>query len=68
MSFSNDRFGINYALGAENSVGEGPRAMSPGIIVGKPYDLPFEEHFKGGRLDKQARAEHVGGEVLAFVW
>lgn len=42
---------INYALSAENSIGEGPRVMSPGILVGKPYDLPFEEHFKGGALD-----------------
>ena len=42
---------INYVLGAENSLGEGPRVMSPGIIVGAPYTLPFEEHFKGGKLD-----------------
>ena len=42
---------INYALSAENGAGEGPRVMSPGILVGKPYDLPFEEHFKGGALD-----------------
>ena len=44
---------INYALSASNSIGEGPRAMSPGIIVGKPYELPFEEHFKGGALDNK---------------
>ena len=42
---------INYALSATNSLDEGPRVMSPGIIVGKPYDLPFEEHFRGGALD-----------------
>lgn len=42
---------INYALSAENGAGEGPRVMSPGIIVGAPYTLPFEEHFTGGRLD-----------------
>lgn len=42
---------INYVLGAENSLGEGPRVLSPGIIVGAPYTLPFEEHFKGGALD-----------------
>lgn len=42
---------INYALSAENTKGEGPRVMSPGILVGKPYELPFEEHFKGGSLD-----------------
>lgn len=42
---------INYALSSGNSVGEGPRVMSPGILVGRPYGLPFEEHFKGGALD-----------------
>ena len=42
---------INYALSAANELGEGPRVMSPGILVGKPYDMPFEEHFKGGALD-----------------
>lgn len=58
---------INYALGAENSVGEGPRAMSPGIIVGKPYDLPFEEHFKGGRLDNTMWfIEEKGSEESTF--
>lgn len=58
---------INYALGAENSVGEGPRAMSPGIIVGKPYDLPFEEHFKGGRLDNSMWfIEEKGSEESTF--
>lgn len=67
MSFSNDRFGINYALGAENSVGEDPRAMSPGIIVGKSYDLPFEEHFKGGRLDNSMWfIEEKGSEKSTF--
>ncbi|MDY5307454.1 MAG: hypothetical protein SPH01_03830 [Prevotella sp.] len=67
MSFSNDRFGINYALGAENSVGESPRAMSPGIIVGKPYDLPFEEHFKGGKLDNSMWfIEEKGSEKSTF--
>ena len=58
---------INYALGAENSVGEGPRAMSPGIIVGKPYDLPFEEHFTGGRLDNSMWfIEEKGSEESTF--
>ena len=58
---------INYALSAENSVGEGPRAMSPGIIVGKPYDLPFEEHFKGGRLDNSMWfIEEKGSEESTF--
>lgn len=42
---------INYALSATNSLDEGPRKMSPGIIVGKPYGLPFEEHFRDGWLD-----------------
>lgn len=42
---------INYALSSENEVGEGPRVMSPNILVGEPYVLPFEEHFKNGRLD-----------------
>ena len=42
---------INYALSASSSYGEGPRSLSPGILVGKPYDIPFEEHFKGGTLD-----------------
>lgn len=42
---------INYALSSENSMGEGPRVMSPNILVGEPYVLPFEEHFKNGRLD-----------------
>lgn len=58
---------INYALGAENETGEGPRAMSPGIIVGKPYDLPFEEHFKGGRLDNSMWfIEEKGSEESTF--
>lgn len=42
---------INYALSSENEMGEGPRVMSPNILVGEPYTLPFEEHFKNGRLD-----------------
>ena len=42
---------INYALSATNALDEGPRVMSPGIIVGQPYALPFEEHFTGGALD-----------------
>lgn len=58
---------INYALSAENETGEGPRAMSPGIIVGKPYDLPFEEHFKGGRLDNSMWfIEEKGSEESTF--
>lgn len=58
---------INYALSAENETGEGPRAMSPGIIVGKPYDLPFEEHFKGGRLDNTMWfIEEQGSEESTF--
>lgn len=58
---------INYALSAENETGEGPRAMSPGIIVGKPYDLPFEEHFKGGRLDNTMWfIEEKGSEGSTF--
>lgn len=58
---------INYALSAENETGEGPRAMSPGIIVGKPYDLPFEEHFKGGRLDNTMWfIEEKGSEESTF--
>ena len=40
-----------YALSAENSLGEGPRSMTPGVLVGKPYTYPFEEHFTGGGLD-----------------
>ena len=44
---------INYALSSENSMGEGPRVMSPNILVGEPYVLPFEEHFKNGRLDNE---------------
>ena len=54
---------INYALSAENSVDEGPRVMSPGIIVGTPYTLPFEEHFKGGRLDNAMWWTDQTGEV-----
>ena len=42
---------INYALSSENEIGEGPRVMSPNIIIGEPYKLPFEEHFKNGKLD-----------------
>ena len=58
---------INYALSAQNETGEGPRAMSPGIIVGKPYDLPFEEHFKGGRLDNTMWfIEEKGSEESTF--
>lgn len=58
---------INYALSAENETGEGPRAMSPGIIVGKPYDLPFEEHFKGGKLDNTMWfIEEKGSEESTF--
>lgn len=58
---------INYALSAENETGEGPRAMSPGIIVGKPYDLPFEEHFKGGKLDNSMWfIEEKGSEESTF--
>ena len=41
--------------------------MSPGIIVGKPYDLPFEEHFKGGRLDNSMWfIEEKGSEESTF--
>lgn len=41
--------------------------MSPGIIVGKPYDLPFEEHFKGGKLDNSMWfIEEKGSEKSTF--
>ncbi len=44
---------IYYALSAENSKGEGPRSLSPGVLVGKPYVYPFAEHFVGGALDNK---------------
>lgn len=59
---------INYALSSQNEMGEGPRVMSPSILVGKPYDLPFEEHFKNGGLDNSMWwVSHTGGSTIQLM-
>jgi len=41
-----------YAVTAVNTEGEG-QALASGIVLGKPYDLPFEESFANAALSTQ---------------
>ena len=41
----------DFGVSAVNATGESNVAMAPSIIVGAPYELPFEESFKNGKLD-----------------
>lgn len=41
----------DFGVSAVNSTGESNVAMAPSIIVGAPYELPFAESFKNGKLD-----------------
>ena len=41
----------DFGVSAVNATGESNVAMAPSIIVGAPYELPFAESFKNGKLD-----------------
>lgn len=41
----------DFGVSAVNATGESDVAMAPSIIVGAPYELPFAESFKNGKLD-----------------
>ena len=72
------RITLKYLPGKEKAIQGLKRVSKPGLRVYAGADelprvlkglgLAIISTSKGIMTDKQARAEHVGGEVLAFVW
>ena len=72
------RVTLKYLPGKEKAIQGRRRVSKPGLSVSAgAEDLPQVLHglgiaiistSKGIMTDKKARAQHVGGEVLAFVW
>ena len=58
------RITLKYLPGKEKAIQGLKRVSKPGLRMG----IAIISTSKGVMTDKQARAEHVGGEVLAFVW
>lgn len=42
---------VRFGVSAKNAKGESTITMTPDFIVGKPYELPFMESVKGGKLN-----------------
>ena len=72
------RIALKYLPGKEKVIQGLRRVSKPGLrVYAGAEELPYVlkglgiaiiSTSKGVMTDKQARAEHVGGEVLAFVW
>ena len=72
------RITLKYLEGKEQAISGIRRVSKPGlrIYVGteelpkvlRGLGIAISSTSKGVMTDKQARREHVGGEVLAFVW
>lgn len=72
------KINLKYTANGEKAITGIRRVSKPGLRVYAPADeLPqvlrglgvaVISTSRGVMTDKQARAEHVGGEVLAFVW
>ena len=72
------RIALKYNAGKEKVIQGLRRVSKPGLRVYAGADelprvlkglgIAIVSTSKGIMTDKQARAEHVGGEVLAFVW
>ena len=70
--------GVKYLPGKEKAISGLRRVSKPGLRVYAGADelprvlkglgIAIISTSKGVMTDKQARKEHVGGEVLAFVW
>ena len=72
------RIQLKYLAGKEKVISGLRRVSKPGLRVYagadelprvlKGLDIAIISTSKGVMTDKKARANHVGGEVLAFVW
>ena len=72
------RITLKYLAGKEKVISGLRRVSKPGLRVYAGADelprvlkglgIAIISTSKGGMTDKAARANHVGGEVLAFVW
>lgn len=72
------RITLKYLPGKEKAIQGLKRVSKPGLRVYAGADelprvlkglgIAIISTSKGIMTDKQARAEHVGGEILAFVW
>ena len=67
------RITLKYLPGKEKAIQGLRRVSKPGLRVYaghvlKGLGIAIISTSKGIMTDKQARKEHVGGEVLAFVW
>ena len=72
------RVTLKYLPGKEKAIQGLRRVSKPGLRVYAPADelpqvlrglgIAIISTSKGIMTDKKARAQHVGGEVLAFVW
>ena len=72
------RIQLKYLAGKEKVISGLRRVSKPGLRVYAGADelprvlkglgIAIISTSKGGMTDKAARANHVGGEVLAFVW
>ena len=58
------RIQLKYLAGKEKVISGLRRVSKPGLGLG----IAIISTSKGVMTDKTARANHVGGEVLAFVW
>ena len=64
------RIQLKYLAGKEKVISGLRRVSKPGLRVyaGAGLGIAIISTSKGVMTDKAARANHVGGEVLAFVW
>ena len=72
------RITLKYGANNEKALSGLKRVSKPGLRIYAGVDemprvlkglgIAIVSTSKGIMTDKQARAEHVGGEVLAFVW
>ena len=72
------RITLKYGANNEKAISGLKRVSKPGLRIYASVDempkvlkglgIAIVSTSKGIMTDKQARAEHVGGEVLAFVW
>ena len=60
------RVTLKYLPGKEKAIQGLRRVSKPRVLKG--LGIAIISTSKGVMTDKQARKEHVGGEVLAFVW
>ena len=72
------RITLKYAANKEKVISGIQRVSKPGLRMYAPADelprvlkglgIAIISTSKGIMTDKKARAEHIGGEILAFVW